>query len=127
MKGNSPGRRETGERPGRSAKEIIVDSLLVLALMTVAGLASNVLPAAIAFLFSLPISAEGYTDAGEQALWLLFAFSAMLVCVAAGFFAARLIGFRQADYRISNKQERKPDPLSAVLPVFLGALAHGAA
>ncbi len=127
MKGSSPGRRETGERPGRSAKEIIVDSLLVLALMTVAGLASNVLPAAIAFLFSLPISAEGYTDAGEQALWLLFAFSAMLVCAAAGFFAARLIGFRQADYRISNKQERKPDPLSAVLPVFLGALAHGAA
>ena len=116
-----------GIRSGRSAKEILLDALLVFVLMIVAGLASNVLPAALGFFFSLPITAVGYTEAKDAALWLLFGGSAMLACMAGGFFFARFIGYRQADYRVSNEQVRRPDPVSAALPVLLGALLHGAA
>ncbi|MBR4896939.1 MAG: hypothetical protein IKZ41_10950 [Clostridia bacterium] len=122
-----PAEKSAEVRRGRSTKEILLDALLVFVLMTVAGLASNVLPAAIGFFFSLPIAVEGYTEAKDAALWLLFGTSAMLVCMAAGFFFARFIGYRQADYRVSNEQARRPDPVSAALPVLLGALWHGAA
>ncbi|MBO7405092.1 MAG: hypothetical protein J6V24_09045, partial [Clostridia bacterium] len=122
-----PAEKSAEVRRGRSTKEILLDALLVFVLMTVAGLASNVLPASLGFFFSLPIAVEGYTEARDAALWLLFGGSAMLVCMAAGFFFARFIGYRQADRRVSNEQVRRPDPVCTALPVLLGTLLHGAA
>lgn len=119
--------KNAGMRSGRSAREILFDSFLVFVLMTVAGLASNVFPALIGFALSMPVAVEGYTDARESLLWLLLGGSAMLACMAGGFFFARFLGHRQADYRIANEQDRRPDILTAALSVFGGAVLHGAA
>lgn len=109
------------------ARAVLLDSFLVFVLMTVAGLASNVFPALIGIFVSVPAAAEGYTEARDAALWLLLGGTAMLGCMAGGFFFARFIGHRQADFRVMREEKRQPDPLSALLPVFLGAILHGAA
>ena len=113
-------------RKGRSAKEILGGGILTFVLMTVIGMASNVVLLGVSYLVT-PIFGTGEkTETEQQLIWLFFAAVAILVCAVAGFYFARFIGFPAADYRVSNEQERKLDILTMCLTLLLGAGLHGA-
>ena len=115
----------SAQRKGRSAKEILVGGLLVFVLMTVVGMASNVVLLLVSYLATPLFGTGEKTVSEQQGIWLMFFAAAMLICMIAGIFFARFIGFSAADYCAANGQERKPDIPSMLLTVLLGGAAHG--
>ena len=108
------------QRKGRSAREILVGGLLVFVLMTVVGMASNVVLLLVSYLATPLFGTGEKTVSEQQGIWLMFFAAAMLICMGAGFYFARFIGFPAAEYRAANGQERKPDVPSMLMTVLLG-------
>lgn len=110
-------------------REILVNSLLIFITVTVVGMISNVVILLVGWFTSLPVTAsldgQGYTEAEQQAVWLLLAVIAMLTCMICTFFITMAVGTRAAQYRVGYKRSRKLGILPLLLTVIPALALHG--
>lgn len=110
-------------------REILVNSLLIFITVTVVGMISNVVILLVGWFTSLPVTAsldgQGYTEAEQQAVWLLLAVIAMLTCMICTFFITMAVGTRAAQYRVGYKRSRKLGILPLLLTVVPALALHG--
>ena len=112
-----------------AVREILVNSLLIFIAVTVVGMISNVVILLVGWLTSLPVTAsldaQGYTEAEQQAVWLILAFIGMLTCMLCTFAVTMAVGTRAAQYRVGYKRSRKLGIVPLLATVVPALVLHG--
>ena len=112
-----------------AVREILVNSLLIFIAVTVVGMISNVVILLVGWLTSLPVTAsldaQGYTEAEQQAVWLILAVIGMLTCMLCTFAVTMAVGTRAAQYRVGYKRSRKLGIVPLLATVVPALVLHG--
>lgn len=110
-------------------REILLNAFFIFAAVTVVGMISNVVILLVGWLTSMPVTAsldaQGYSEAEQQAVWLVLAVIAMLTCILCSFAITRAVGAVAAQYRIGYGRDRKLGIPTMLVTVGLGVGAHG--
>ncbi len=111
-------------------KDIFINALVVLAIVTIVGMISNVLILLVGWLTSMPVTAsldaKGYSEAGSRVVWAVLGSIAMIACMASDFAVLRLVGSMAADFSVSNGRGRHLNVSVMLATVGLGIVVHGA-
>ncbi len=110
-------------------REILLNAFFIFAAVTVVGMISNVLILLVGWLTSMPVTAsldaQGYTEAEQQAVWLILAVIAMLTCMLCSFAITRAVGSSAAQYRVGYGRSRRLGIPTMFVTVGSGIAVHG--
>lgn len=113
------------EQNGSRTREILINAVILTVLVTVVGLASNVILLLIGWCITLPSFAVGLSELNDQVLWgALALISQIFCCVFCGYLAV-LLGNNAAQYRIGRHLDRKFSPGVMLATVGIGCGLHG--
>lgn len=106
-------------------RDILISAVVTFALVTVVGLASNVIILLLGWIITLPAFAAGLDQLNDQLLWFSIAAVSQIFCMIACGYLLTFVGSSAAQFRIGRKLSRRLSTPIMLLTVGLGTGFHG--
>lgn len=113
------------EQNGSRTREILINAVITLGLVTVAGMISNVFLLLIGWILTFPAWKAGPENINDQVLWAFLALAALIVCCIYCWYALTFVGSLAAQYRIGRHLNRRFSTPAMVGSVGIGCFLHG--
>ncbi len=117
--------KHTDKTASPQEREILINAAVTALLVTVVGMASNVIILLLGLLITLPAFSVGLANLNDQILWFSVAAVSLVFCFGFNAWLLTFVGSGGAQFKIGQKLSRKFSAAEMLAAAGLGCVIHG--